>query len=550
MRLTALTLLIFCFSAQQLFGQVAGYESILAEADSCLQAEDVNKAYNLYSRCIEITPGDYRPYCGRAQAYLSGKKYDLALSDLLKAIEIEPGYARSYYHASETYDKLKQKEEAAAMLKSYQLIESGVDPAMVRMMHNKLYTKLIVFIERSAEKKLEVWLNKDEFETTGAYKERIAQVNQDEKMQEFRNISLNEFIRMKPEYKQLSYINYNADKQLVTLGHQVFGQFILNVPAEEARRFKTALPDTQIDSFRCSLDTTINAIEIVSFALHATGAADRSVMMDAEYRYHADSRSFRRKAALLAFPEPKTGTGDYGLLPPVPKDDSKRLALVIGNGDYGFGGKLGNPANDAEAIEDALRQVGFDVLKFVNLDLEHMHQAIETFGYSLKNYSVGLVFYAGHGIQANGDNFLVPIDAKLESESEVQYKCVNTGLLLAKMEVAQNPTNIIILDACRDNPFEQSWSRSTRGKGLAFMNAPSGSIIAYATSPGSTASDGTGANGLFTAAILRHIHSPGQSIIEMFQEVRKSVKDSSQGKQTPWESTSLEDNFYFVSPEE
>jgi uncharacterized caspase-like protein len=186
----------------------------------------------------------------------------------------------------------------------------------------------------------------------------------------------------------------------------------------------------------------------------------------------------------------------------------------------------------------------------VDLDLENMHQAINAFGYSLRNYNVGLVFYAGHGIQANGENYMMPVDANLESESEAQYKCVNTGLLLAKMEAAQNPTNIIILDACRDNPFELAWSRSTRGKGLAMMIAPPGSLIAYATAPGSTASDGTGANGLYTSAILQNIYTPGQTIIEMLQEVRKYVNRASGGKQVTWDASSLQDNFYFVPPEE
>ena len=552
MRHFTLTLILYTFLVPVVKCQVSGWEASLLEADSLLRAGETNKAFNRYSRCIEICPWDYRPYHGRATTYLSGKKYEEALQDLLKAIEINPGHADSYRLAAEAYDKLKQDGEAESMRKSRELIEKGVDPTTVRMMHNKLYTKLIVFIEKSAENKLEKWLNKGEFETTEAYQERVADVDREEKMQEFRNISLNEFIRLKPEYRQLSYLSYNADKQLVTLGHQVFGQFILEVPPDEAKKFKKALPDTRIDSFRCERDTAADLIGIVSFALHCPSPANRSVINDTEYEYYADSRSFKRKALLLSFPEgPGTGPGDGGVPdPPEPADDSKRLALVIGNGDYLHGGKLANPRNDAEAIEDALRQVGFDVLKYVDLDLEHMHQAIDAFGYSLKNYSVGLVFYAGHGIQAKGDNFLIPIDAKLESESEVPYKCVNTGLLLAKMEDARNPTNIIILDACRDNPFEQSWSRAARGSGLAFMDAPSGSIIAYATSPGKTASDGQGVNGLYTSAILKHIRTPGQNILEMFQEVRKSVKKGSNGKQTPWESTSLEDNFYFIPPVE
>jgi len=127
----------------------------------------------------------------------------------------------------------------------------------------------------------------------------------------------------------------------------------------------------------------------------------------------------------------------------------------------------------------------------------------------------------------------------------VEYDCVRAGRILAKMENAGTKTNIVILDACRDNPFERGWHRGAKGNGLAFMNAPSGSLVAYATSPGNTASDGSGSNGLYTSALLKHINSPNISILEMFQSVRKTVKEGSGGKQIPWESTSLEGNFYF-----
>jgi uncharacterized caspase-like protein len=158
---------------------------------------------------------------------------------------------------------------------------------------------------------------------------------------------------------------------------------------------------------------------------------------------------------------------------------------------------------------------------------------------------VGLFFYAGHGIQVNGNNYLIPVDARLQDENDVEYDCVRAGRILGKMESAGTRTNIVILDACRDNPFERSWNRGAQGKGLAFMNAPSGSLIAYATSPGTTAADGTGGNGVYTSALLEHIQTPGITIEEVFKRVRTSVRQQSQSKQIPWESTSLEGNFYF-----
>jgi len=228
-----------------------------------------------------------------------------------------------------------------------------------------------------------------------------------------------------------------------------------------------------------------------------------------------------------------------------PLVSENRLALVIGNSNYQFGGKLINPVHDAHAMKTALENLGFTVIEAVNCDQKTMKKKIDDFGNNLSNYDVGLFFYAGHGVQVKGYNYLIPVDSKLEYERDVEYDCVQAGRVLAKMESAGSKTNLVILDACRDNPFERSWTRGQTSKGLAFMNAPSGSLIAYATSPGNTASDGKGSNGLYTSAILDYIRQQGLQIEDMFKEVRKKVIKESGGKQTPWESTSLVKDFYF-----
>ena len=231
--------------------------------------------------------------------------------------------------------------------------------------------------------------------------------------------------------------------------------------------------------------------------------------------------------------------------PPQILPSDKRLALIIGNSEYQNGGSLPNPVNDARSMEAALKKVGFTVLKYENCDLRTMKIAIDDFGKKLKEYDVGLFFYAGHGIQVDGSNYLIPSNAVLDNKQDVDYDCVRAGRVLAKMEASKTKTNIVILDACRDNPFERSWSRSTKGNGLAFMNAPQGSVIAYATSPGRTASDGIGSNGLYTTALLQNLDRPGVSIMDMFQNVRAKVIKDSRGLQIPWESTSLIGKFYF-----
>ena len=223
----------------------------------------------------------------------------------------------------------------------------------------------------------------------------------------------------------------------------------------------------------------------------------------------------------------------------------RRLALVIGNGNYPMS-ILANPGNDAKSMEKALKGIGFDVKKYENLKQKEMARAIDDFGNRLKNYDVGFFFYAGHGVQSKGFNYLIPVDAVLKTESDVEFNCVRADRVLGKMEDAKNSINIIILDACRDNPFERSWTRAARGRGLATITAPVGSVIAFATSPGSTASDGPGENGLFTSGLLTHLSEPGITAIQMFQKVTAYVYGKSNGQQLPWVSTSLTGDFFLV----
>jgi uncharacterized protein (TIGR02145 family) len=232
-----------------------------------------------------------------------------------------------------------------------------------------------------------------------------------------------------------------------------------------------------------------------------------------------------------------------------PIQSQKKFALVIGNGTYQYSSLLANPVNDATAMKVALENSGFIVLKYENLTQNQMKKAIDDFGDILKGCDIGLFFYAGHGIQSKGYNYLIPVDAQLQNEQEIEYNCVEADRVLAKMETSGTTVNILILDACRNNPFERSWTRSTNGRGLAFMNAPSGTLIAYATSPGTTASDGSGNNGLYTSAILESMKIPNMTIIQMFQNVRSIVSQKSGKQQIPWESTSLIGDLY-INPRE
>ncbi len=219
-----------------------------------------------------------------------------------------------------------------------------------------------------------------------------------------------------------------------------------------------------------------------------------------------------------------------------------RIALVIGNGAY-KSSPLANPLNDANNVADALRKLGFSVELEINADQRVMEDSIRAFGKKLRSGGIGLFYFAGHGMQVQGRNYLIPIDANIETESEIKYEAVSAGRVLGQMEDAKNGMNIIILDACRDNPYARSFRSSE--KGLAKMDAPTGSILAFSTAPGSIAADGVGRNGLYTSKLLKHMMTPGLTIERVLKNVRIEVMKDSGARQVPWESSSLTGDFYF-----
>jgi uncharacterized caspase-like protein len=221
---------------------------------------------------------------------------------------------------------------------------------------------------------------------------------------------------------------------------------------------------------------------------------------------------------------------------------SNRIALVIGNASYKVG-PLKNSVNDANDMASVLKQKGFSVILLTNATQRQMEKAIGQFGKQLRNAGVGLFFYGGHGMQVDGINYLIPIEANIEAESDIKYESVNANRILSKMQEAENSLNMVFLDACRNNPFARSFR--SPNKGLATMDAPSGSLLAFATAPGKTAADGDGRNGLFTSQLLIHMQTPGLPLTKMMMEVRKGVLRESEDKQTPWDVSSLTGDFYF-----
>ncbi len=229
----------------------------------------------------------------------------------------------------------------------------------------------------------------------------------------------------------------------------------------------------------------------------------------------------------------------------------KRVALVIGNSAYEHTAPLPNPKNDAKDLTVVLKRLGFEVLGGTDLTRAKFVGSVVAFSRKLRSADVGLFFYAGHGLQVGGQNYLVPIDAELKDEADLQFAMVKLNDVLAQMERSKK-TNLIFIDACRDNPLARSLARAmgrTRsasiGRGLAPVETGIGTMITFATQPGNVALDGDDNNSPFTTALLRHIETPNLDIALMLRKVRSDVIKATHNAQVPWGHTSLTDSFYF-----
>ena len=229
----------------------------------------------------------------------------------------------------------------------------------------------------------------------------------------------------------------------------------------------------------------------------------------------------------------------------------KRVALVIGNSAYQHAGELANTRNDAVDMAAALRTHGFEVLDGIDLDKAALERKIRDFAAALVGADVGVFFYAGHGLQISGTNYLVPIDAQLRSASALDFEMVRLDLVQRTME-REAPTNILFLDACRDNPLAPNLARAmgTRsadiGRGLAPAESGVGTLISFSTQPGNVALDGTARNSPFAGALIRHLRSSSDDLSAILIAVRNDVMRETQRRQVPWEHSSLTGRFYFI----
>ncbi|MFP7675208.1 caspase domain-containing protein [Marivita sp. S0852] len=224
-----------------------------------------------------------------------------------------------------------------------------------------------------------------------------------------------------------------------------------------------------------------------------------------------------------------------------------RVALVIGNSNYDTVSPLDNPVRDAELIAQTLQSIDFEVTLLIDATQSDMNRALSQFGRSLREKgpdTTGLFYYAGHGVQSFGNNYLLPVDVSLGDAADLDLESVEAQSVLRQMASARNRTNFVILDACRNNPFADI--PEFNDPGLAEMKAPTGTFLSYATAPGAVALDGTGQNSPFTQALVQEMVKPGLAVEQMFKQVRVSVLEKTAGQQTPWDTSSLTSDFRFV----
>src|SRR6186713_174669 len=234
-----------------------------------------------------------------------------------------------------------------------------------------------------------------------------------------------------------------------------------------------------------------------------------------------------------------------------PAAAEKRVALVVGNSAYQNVPRLDNPRNDAALMAETLGGLGFTLIggrAQLDLDKSAMDTAVQNFGRQVQGADVALFYYAGHGVQVSGSNYLVPISANPTREADVDFQMTDVNLVLRQMQGSGTRLNLVILDACRNNPFGSRGLRSSDG-GLAQMRAPEGTLISYATQPGNVAQDGSDGNSPYTKALAATVRPAGLDVFQTFNQVGLAVKRATSGAQQPWVSSSpIDGTFYFVPP--
>ena len=328
---------------------------------------------------------------------------------------------------------------------------------------------------------------------------------------------------------------YRSDGLVINQGIWANGNFIGSAPLQQVTPSSALSNNAERDRLNVEVEAERKKRQELEQQLAAAKERDRiTADLDVERRKRQELEEQLRVAQQRPVSPQTANNSSIG----------KRIALVVGNANYKVR-PLKNSVNDADDVSKSLKATGFEVIDLRDATLPQMRSAVRQFGDRLVSNDVGLVYYSGHGVEVKGRNYFIPVNADIQREDEIADQGLDVSLILEKMSTAGKGVNILIVDACRDDPFGRSFRSSSRG--LATMDAPRGTIIAYATSPGKVASDGDPRerNSPYTKHLVKAMQSPNKPIEQVFKEVRRAVQDETKNQQTPWENTSLSGDFFF-----
>ncbi|MBI3436206.1 MAG: tetratricopeptide repeat protein, partial [Proteobacteria bacterium] len=459
---------------------------------------DFDRAIRDFDESIRLAPKDAVSYKARADAYDEKGLYDIALRDYDQAIRLDPDDSGGYHNRGITYGHKRDYDRAIA----------DFDQA----------------IKRSPNDAISYRARADAYESNGQFDHALRDYDQaivlDPRQAKFFN-NRGHTYRRKGEF-DLAIRDFDAAIAL----DAKFATAFLNRGLAYEQKGDSA---RAITDMRSTLDLDPNeslagaALARLQDAAPAALAAPAAAVAALSVPPHSQRQ-----------PAPTPATAPL----------QRRVALVIGNGAYRFANPLPNPANDAGDVAAALRRLGFDVVEGRDLDKRGIEDRVREFARKLDRADLALFFYAGHGIQVGGKNYIVPIDAKLERPGDLSFDTVEVGQVLAQMEAEQR-VNLVFLDACRDNPLARSLARSLGarsaavGQGLAVIHSALGTMISFATQPDNVALDGEGRNSPFSAALVKHLATPHIDIGVIMRRVRAEVVEATKGKQVPWDHSSL-----------
>lgn len=519
-----------------------------------------------YSEALRLNPRYTEALAGRALSYSLQGDFDKAISDNTEAIKVDPAMFRAYYNRGVVYQDANDCSAAMRDFTAAIRIKPTLGEALINRAICHFDAKRHDLAFADADKAVELDPKAAYYAVRGGLHVRKGDFDR-------ASTDLREAMRRDPQFPRSYFYlaRVLAAKGDVDGALQNYGEAIRLRPDymftyEHRGRLLARLGKTEdaIADFNAAVSLRPNLTsaylqrgqtyetlgELEKAKADYEQAATRA---PAAYTEDADvvASTARERLAKLTGKAPQAN--DVKALP-AKTSDGARLALVIGNGAYDRVPSLRNPSNDARQLVVVLRELGFRVIEGYDLGSTDLRGKIAEFGSALPGTEVALFYYAGHGLQVGGRNYLVPVDAKLERPSSIDTEAVDVGAVLSDME-AEKRVSLVFLDACRDNPFSRNLARSfgssrstAVGQGLAQINGGIGTLITFATSPDTVALDGDGTNSPFTEALLKHIRTPNLEIRSMLTRVRADVIKATRERQVPWDHSSLTGDFYFRPP--